>query len=312
MSGKGFPFKRKKYSTIIVLLIISAFFSSCSIFKPKFIENTAFQLWASETKTPPTIAILPFENATEEAGIEELVRKSFYSHFSVKNFNDIELSQVDTALRDETLLQNKKFQEISPTELGRFLKCDALIYGRVIEMTRFYIGIYSQLAVGAEIRIVETRTGKIVWQNTLTTRFHEGDLPLNPLSILPTTIKTGMNLRETQKLRVIDDLCRNLTSLIPDIPASQKLKAEDIEIFYELQVASYRSSETALKASQELQNAGYSTILRHWKNEKGEEWCRLIVGPFLSRNEALNCKNKIEQDSKFHPIILKIERPKTL
>jgi hypothetical protein len=276
------------------------------------IENPDFNAWTVGMKSPPTVAILPFENITQEPGIEDLVRKSFYSHFSIKEFNDVELTVVDNLLRDETVLQKKKFQDIAPAVLGKLLKCDALVYGRVVEITRFYMGVYSQLAIGAEVRIVDTKSGKTIWQNTLTTRFHDGDIPLNPLSIIPTTIKTGMNLRETQKIRVVDDLCRNLAGLIPDLPVEKKIKAEDILSFYEIQVASYRSSEKALKSAENLQKAGYQTILRDWNNEKGEEWHRLIVGPFMTRDEAVSCKNKIEQESEFCPMIFKIERPKGL
>jgi hypothetical protein len=302
----------KIHTIIATLLILFPCFSSCSYLRPKKIEYPAFQVWTAERNSPPTVAILPFENATQEQGIEDLVRESFYSHFSIKAFNDVELSKVDDALRDETILQNKKFQDISSDELGRLLRCDALVYGKVVEMTRFYIGVYSQLAVGAEITIVNAKNGNIIWKNTLTTRFHEGDIPLNPLSIIPTSIKTGMNLRDVQKLRVVDDLCRNLANLIPNPPVAQKIKPEDIELFYELQVASYRSNEKALKAVENLQNAGYTTILRNWKNEKGEEWYRLIVGPFMTKDEASTCKDKIEQESEYCPIIFKVERPKGL
>jgi hypothetical protein len=300
----------KRYATIAIFLILIPLLSSCSFFQPKKIENPYFQAWTIEKDSPRTVAILPFENETQEANIEDLVRKSFYSHFSIKSFNDVELSQVDETLRDVTILQNKKFTSISSAELGRVLKSDALVYGKVIEMTRFYIGVYSQLAVGAEVSIVDVKSGKPIWENTLTTRFHDGDIPLTPLSLIPTTIKAGMNLRDVQKLRVVDDLCRNLASLIPDPPKFQKTKPLELELFYELQVASYRSNEKALKAAEFLQKLGYRIILRNWKNEKEEEWYRLMVGPFITRDEAIACKESIEKGSEFKPIIFKVERPK--
>ncbi|MCX5885734.1 MAG: DUF799 family lipoprotein [Proteobacteria bacterium] len=300
----------KRYATIASLLFFVFFLNSCSYLQPKKIGNSDFHIWELAKNSPPVVAILPFENETQEPGIEDLVRKSFYSHFSVKPFQDIELAAVDETLHNITALQNTKFTSIAPSELGRVLKCDALVYGKVKEMTRFYIGVYSQLAVGAEVTIVDTKTGKTIWENTLATRFHDGDIPLNPLSIIPTSIKTGMNLRDTQKLRVVDDLCRNLAGLIPDPPNIPKAKPVDMELFYELQVASYRSNEKALASVEKLQNDGYRTILRNWKNEKGEDWYRLIVGPFMTKDDASTCKDKIEQESEFCPIIFKVERPK--
>ena len=294
-----------------ILLILSSCLSSCSLFQPKKLENLYFESWGLGKGSARTVAVLPFENETQEPGIPELVRKSFYSHFSIKSFNDVELSIIDQTINDEIILQNKKkFTDIPAAELGRVLKCDAIVYGTVKEMTRFYMGIYSQLAVGAEVAIVDVKTGKALWKGALTTRFHDGDIPLNPFSVVSTTVKTGINIRDAQKLRLVDDLCRNLVALIPDPPNFQKGMTVDTELFYELQVASYRSNENAMQAAESLQNSGYRIIMRNWKSDLGNEWCRLIVGPFASREEAVTCKEKIEQTTVYRPIVLKVERPK--
>ena len=47
------------------------------------------------------MVVLPFENDTSEKDINVLARKSFYNHFSSKNYRDLELSEVDGVL--ETL-----------------------------------------------------------------------------------------------------------------------------------------------------------------------------------------------------------------
>jgi cell division septation protein DedD len=61
-------------------------------------------------------------------------------------------------------------------------------------------------------------TGQTLVQESYATKFHEAGVPLSPLSIVSDVVKTWMNLSETQRVRAIDDLGRNLAERIPDLP----------------------------------------------------------------------------------------------
>jgi cell division septation protein DedD len=56
-------------------------------------------------------------------------------------------------------------------------------------------------------------------QESYATKFRAGGVPLSPFAIIPDAVKTFSNLSETQMTRAIDDLGRNLTEKIPDLPA---------------------------------------------------------------------------------------------
>ena len=49
----------------------------------------------AEEELPRIVAVLPFQNDTEERGIANQVRKAFYNHFSSKPYRDIEPSILD-------------------------------------------------------------------------------------------------------------------------------------------------------------------------------------------------------------------------
>lgn len=71
---------------------------------------------------------------------------------------------------------------------------------------------------------------------------------------------------------------------------------------YELQIACYRSRENAIMAGKSLQ--GYPCTVRPWKSKEGEEWYRLLVGPFLTREEAEISKGKIGKRHQVEPFII--------
>ena len=58
---------------------------------------------------PLKVAILPFENLTGKAEAFDIVRRSFFNHFSSKKYQDIELHKVDFTLRKKGLYENQLF-----------------------------------------------------------------------------------------------------------------------------------------------------------------------------------------------------------
>jgi len=64
-------------------------------------------------------------------------------------------------------------------------------------------------------------------------------------------------------------------------------------IGYELQVASHRSLRLANLLAYSLKNSGFPATVESWKDKRGYEWHVTIVGPFLTRDEALSQKENL-------------------
>ena len=113
------------------------------------------------------------------------------------------------------MLDYEKFNRASAKRLGRILHCDAVVIGEVTEFQRMYAGVYSQMAVGASIAIWDTRSGKKLWSDEHVTRHHEGGIPLAITDIAMISIRSGLNLRESEKVKTVDELSRHLISRFP-------------------------------------------------------------------------------------------------
>lgn len=168
---------------------------------------------------PRTVAILPFDNATTEPGIAEEVRRAFYNQFSSKNFGDIELSAIDAKL-----LALDRGGKAAPDASGKAyyqsicqpLGCDGVITGRVIEFRKVFAGVYSELAVVAEISLINANTGEVVLTRKEETSFREGGLSITPIGLAMSAMSAALNLRDIQRVRLVSDLGYTIAKSIPE------------------------------------------------------------------------------------------------
>jgi len=291
----------KKYFYAVVSLLLVFFSASCSHFTPKVVETPRFKEWISNDDAPRIVATLPFTNETEIENLDQLVREGFYKHFSVRSFFDIEIKEVDGIIEVLKEGEGRDFHSLSPRELGEFLRCDALVYGRITRFKRIFLLIYSQMLMEAEIKIVEAESGDELWKHTFSKRFHEGGVPTGPFGVIPAAIRTSYSLRESKRNRDIDVFCKDFVGLIPE---TQHIQTRKIDELCELQLASFKMKEGALTISSTLHQHGYKPFLRKIE-VNGEIWFRVMLGPFVSRREALRYQLKLKREFSFlNPIVL--------
>ena len=177
-----------------------------------------------EEHKPHTVAVLPFLNQAKSHEGSDAVRKGFYNHFSSLPFKDMELYRVDNLLRKAGLEDPAVINKTSPQELGKILNVDAVVFGTISDFDKLFAVIYSNVSVGAEIRMVDTRTGKLLWSGQHVTRIHEGGISTNPIGLIATVIATAMNIRDIQLLRACDDLFRDMVKTIPTPTIAEALR----------------------------------------------------------------------------------------
>lgn len=141
----------------------------------------------------------------------ERVRRAFYAELAPRDRRDVELARVDRMIgklsadaRDE------------PARIGKRLNCDALMLGRVTAYRAEFFGIYSLVAVGAEVRIVRARDGALLWEGDHLAQSHGGSVPFTPFGIAMALLAAVSNLEDEQIERVTGDLARRLVKTIPD------------------------------------------------------------------------------------------------
>ena len=241
---------------------------------------------------------MPFDNETKEEGIQKLVRKSFYNHFSSKKYHDFELNEIDRSLKILEDTSSRPWKEIPASSLAEFFHTDFIIYGQVKEFEKIFLGIYSQIALTVKIDMVEASTGEVVLSRTITKRSHEGGVPFSLFGIIPAALRSGLHMKEERTLQLADQLNQELVSQIPDPPSPP------VSVYFiEIQVASFAEKARALKTFDELKIKGLEPRIETVK--LGDRlWHRVLIGPYYELSEARKVRESVAQDSEFQPIFI--------
>ncbi len=173
----------------------------------------------STATLPRTVAILPFDNATAELGIAEEVRRAFYNQFSSKSYGDIELAAVDAKLltldRDSKASPDTKDKTYYQS-LCQSLGCDGVITGRVVDFRKIFMGVYSELAVSAEISLLNAQTGEVILTRKEDVSFREGGISLTPIGLAMSAMSAALNLRDIQRVRLVSELGYTIAKSMPE------------------------------------------------------------------------------------------------
>ena len=206
-----------------------------------------------QDRPPQTVAVLPFLNRTEQKEAFDIVRKSFHGHFSTLNYAAVPLYKIDHALRQAGLDTPDKVAATPVSKLREIVQADALIQGEITHYDRIYLGVYSQVAVGAEVRMVDAKTDKELWWAKNVSRKHGGGIATTPVGLILTAVCTAFNMREIELLRSSDDLFREMVRSLPQPTLAQALRPPAIAIL--AHDGMRRTDRYALKAGDVLKVA---------------------------------------------------------
>ncbi len=195
---------------------------------------------------PQTVAVLPFLNKTENKEAFDVVRQSFQGHFSQLNYVTVPLIKVDHALSEAGLDTPEKVAQAPVARLSEIVGADAVIRGEITSYERVYAGVYTQVAVGAEIHMIDGKTGKDLWWAKDVSRKHGGGISTTPVGLILTALVTSINMREIELLRCSDDLFREMIVTLPQPTLAQVLRPPNITIL--VHDGMRRTDRYALKA----------------------------------------------------------------
>ena len=176
-----------------------------------------------------SVAILPFKNKTEKKGSEGILRKCFFTNLSTKGYNVLRLEEVDERLRLAAIdASNLDAEDVY--KVGRIVKADALIYGEVTKCYKRFFGVYSQVVFGAEMKMVDARSSKIIWQADHTETTHGGSVPISPYGVPGAVIESSINVREKVVTDTADRLVKKFIASIPSKDFNSSINANIISI----------------------------------------------------------------------------------
>ena len=173
-----------------------------------------------EKELPHKVAILPFVNKTSTPEGGQIVRKMFYNFFSSLNYLDMEPFIIDDNLKGTDLYQEIiAGKEVSPQKVGKSLGVDAVIFGEVISLGKIYALVYTDNQAGLKAKMVQCKTGKILWELEHNVHLQKGDVPLSPIGLATTIAKTALSHQQATHMQAAAALCMQMVATIPNPPA---------------------------------------------------------------------------------------------
>jgi hypothetical protein len=240
-----------KFSRMLALLALVGFLCSCTPVRTKNIVDRVYELdpegriFVSKTlleNPPKTVAVLPFRSQIGEGRVEaseelfnflsrkdpsqpepigERMRRAFFGQFAQLEFGHVKLSRIDRTLRREGLDTWDKMKSLSSRRLGELMGAEAVVFGEVTHFDYYYAFLYSQLAVGLSLEMVDTRTGEVLWKVYDARRDHTVRVVYDPIALVVGLFQVGFSMRPINMMRAMDEICRELVGTIPPPPADE-------------------------------------------------------------------------------------------
>jgi len=170
---------------------------------------------------PLSVAILPFENLTQEKEAPDLLQQLFYNNFSSLAYKDVELSYINTKLPNFNPKNIFKSPDLKKN--GEDLGSDALILGRVTEFESFYAGVYSSFTVAVELKMIDVETQRVLWSVKHKEVQRSGSIPMTPIGAIITAASSALDLSRYHIITTINKLYQ---SAVETIPPSANLKGK--------------------------------------------------------------------------------------
>jgi hypothetical protein len=177
----------------------------------------------SAKELPRTVAVLPLVPPADPDKEEpaRVVTRMIYGSLSATPYDVLKLQLVEERLVRAGLGDPKAAQAKTPAELAQILKVDGIVYGELTHWNRIFLGVYAQVAAGAHIKLVDARTGTVLFERTEVSRSHEGGVPTNAISAAIQLVQSALKLREIELIRASDDLVRDLLKGVPTPPPGE-------------------------------------------------------------------------------------------
>ncbi len=198
---------------------------------------------------PRSIAVLPFENLvggnlilngfeikrdTEKEKDEwswtyaNRLRTYFYGHFVPREFDDLELIEIDAVMHGLGIDTPEKLYNYTPQQLGYILDVDALVYGKVTRYDSTYYALFSQIAIGLAVKCVSTKDGSPLFEAHEIRTANEIRVATNPFDFVIASFQNSMSLRDVYRSRASEEVCREIVLRIPVVKSLKEEKENKI------------------------------------------------------------------------------------
>ncbi len=162
-----------------------------------------------------TVAILPAQVQDEkQQEMADLFRQSLHANLKQSQFNLLEHYMVDAQLKRSGLTDTGEFWDMNPMRFGEVLGVDAVLLTRINKVEKSYMLLHSSIELNISARMVDTRSGEILWMAEQTESDYEGlaKIPTGLASAVIAPLYLVTNAVEMD--RMTSNMVGKLTSLV--------------------------------------------------------------------------------------------------
>ena len=148
-------------------LVVVAALGACAT--PSPYDYTAFR-----DNRPVSMLVLPPLNETPEVTATYGVLSQVTLPLAEAGYYVLPVSLMDETFRQNGLNNPAEIHDVSPQKLREIFGADAVVYIKVTQYGTSYVVVSSETRVTAQARIVDLRTGQLLWQGSATASSSEG------------------------------------------------------------------------------------------------------------------------------------------
>jgi len=156
-----------RWSQLAATSVVVAALGACAT--PSPYDYTAFR-----DSRPVSMLVLPPLNETPEVAATYGVLSQVTLPLAEAGYYVVPVSLMDETFRQNGLNQPAEIHDVSPQKLREIFGADAVVYIKVTQYGTSYVVVASETRVTAQARIVDLRTGQLVWQGSATASSSEG------------------------------------------------------------------------------------------------------------------------------------------
>jgi len=199
--------------------------------------SAKFTVAADYEKAPPKkIAVLPFTDLGDGSFIVDKIpilprsdqerarwgwshanhlRRAFAGDVATREFTLVPLLAIDAVLAERGITDYDELNALPPTEIGRWLNADAIVYGEVVNYEAYYGFLVAAWRVTARVKMVSARDGHELF-SCEDTRYSTNVTPaFDPIDIAINSALNVLELRDITLARAESEVGREIVMRLP-------------------------------------------------------------------------------------------------
>jgi outer membrane protein OmpA-like peptidoglycan-associated protein len=178
---------------------------------------------------PGVIAVVPMINMSLEKDVGKILQKQVYDSLQSKGYQRISAEVVDKAMKKLGIQTPEMLAGISYMRLGKELNCDAVIQGEVNQSGTQHKGVYDSIVVTISLRLVDCKTGKILWQGEQWRTAHR-QWQADPLNLVINLIAHEKGNRKKRIAWLVQEMLRTLPEGKVSVIIGEDLLSKAVEV----------------------------------------------------------------------------------